>query len=193
MEPLDYLLTVLLPVRNKQATLGATIADIMEITAELTDRMELIVVDEGSIDETMDVVCDASRKYPQIRYIRHSEPQGGAAIFQACLREGSGAIIMMYDDQGGLALGEVSRYWQLTDRGRMIIEQPSSLETISAEVEPPLATGTPGYHFFSRKSIEAMFDSTRVHKPKFMETQTEMPIVFNMDTPLGGMETFDMS
>ena len=46
-------LTVLLPVRDAQSTLAATVAQVLEMASDLNERFELLIIDDGSSDATM--------------------------------------------------------------------------------------------------------------------------------------------
>ena len=43
-------LSVLLPVKNAQATLAATVQEILDVAADLSERFELLILDDGSSD-----------------------------------------------------------------------------------------------------------------------------------------------
>ena len=69
---LNRSLTVLLPVRDAQSTLAATVTEILEMASDLSERFELLIIDDGSSDATSEVARELSRHYPQIRTVRHA-------------------------------------------------------------------------------------------------------------------------
>ena len=69
-------LTVLLPVRDAQSTLAATVAQVLEMASDLSERFELLIIDDGSSDATGEVAHELSRHYPQIRTLRHGHAVG---------------------------------------------------------------------------------------------------------------------
>jgi glycosyltransferase involved in cell wall biosynthesis len=65
-------LSVLLPVHNAQSTVGDAIGRLLEILPELTNRFEIIVIDDGSSDATCEVADDWARHYPQVSFFRQA-------------------------------------------------------------------------------------------------------------------------
>jgi glycosyltransferase involved in cell wall biosynthesis len=72
-------LSVLLPVYNAQSTVGDAIGRLLEIVPELTNRFEIIVIDDGSSDATCEVADDWARHYPQVSFFRQAALSGGQA------------------------------------------------------------------------------------------------------------------
>jgi len=72
-------LSVLLPVHNAQSTVGDAIGRLLEILPELTNRFEIIVIDDGSSDATCEVADDWARHYPQVTFFRQATLSGWQA------------------------------------------------------------------------------------------------------------------
>jgi glycosyltransferase involved in cell wall biosynthesis len=88
------LLSIIVPVRNVEATLAARIESLLDLAHDLGSRFEIIVVDDGSRDHTVDVARDLARQYPQVRVIRHSRPLGlDAAIETSCRRASARRVV----------------------------------------------------------------------------------------------------
>jgi len=88
-------LTVLLPVRDAQSTLAATVGQVLEMASDLSERFELLIIDDGSSDATSEVAFDLSRSYPQIRTIHHSTPMGEEAALQSGLAQSRGDVVFV--------------------------------------------------------------------------------------------------
>jgi len=119
-------LSVLLPVRDAQATLASTVGEILEILPELTPCFELIVVDDGSTDATLEVADDLAARYPQIRAVRHAEPLGRPASVQTGLRHSSGDVVFLRDPECRLALDEVHKLWRAIDEHPFVLGRSDS-------------------------------------------------------------------
>lgn len=91
-------LTVLLPVHNAQATLSATVTEVLDVAADLDESFELLIVDDGSIDATGEVVDELSRRYPQIRVVRHGERLGYEAALRSGMKHSAGRTVLLRDD-----------------------------------------------------------------------------------------------
>ncbi len=76
--PKDLAVSVVIPAHNEGLTIRSVIADLLAFLPNLTARFEVVVVDDGSTDNTSEALA-AFRD--QIRVLRHSFPRGyGAAI-----------------------------------------------------------------------------------------------------------------
>ena len=58
--------TVLLPVYNAQHRLERQVAEILDVLPELTSRFELMIIDDGSTDDSFEVARHLALKYPQV-------------------------------------------------------------------------------------------------------------------------------
>ena len=47
--------TVLLPIHNAQHRLERQVAEILDVLPELTSRFELLIIDDGSTDDSFEV------------------------------------------------------------------------------------------------------------------------------------------
>jgi len=101
-------LSVLLPVQDAQATLQKSVHAILDDMADSRERFELLIIDDGSTDATSEVAHELSRRYPQIRLIRHSRPMGRAASIRSGLEWSRGDVVVMRDDRRGYCVVERS-------------------------------------------------------------------------------------
>jgi glycosyltransferase involved in cell wall biosynthesis len=71
-----------MPAYNEQDNIQAMIADVAAVVAPITHDHEIVVVNDGSRDETALRVQESARQYPQVRLVQHTINQGyGAAVF----------------------------------------------------------------------------------------------------------------
>ena len=88
-------LTVLLPVQDAQATLADTVEEVLEIASDWTQRIELLIIDDGSSDATSEVAHELVRHYPQVRALRHSRPLGREAAVRTGLAQSRGDVVVL--------------------------------------------------------------------------------------------------
>ena len=101
-------LSVLLPVRNTQSTLAAQVEQILDVLPDMTNRFEVIIIDDGSTDATIEVADELASRYPQVRAIRHGVPKGTDAAVQTGLAESTGEVICLRDDASGMPIDDVN-------------------------------------------------------------------------------------
>jgi glycosyltransferase involved in cell wall biosynthesis len=88
-------LSVLLPVHNAQSTVGDAIGRLLEVLPELTNRFEIIVIDDGSSDATCEVADDWARHYPQVSFFRQATLSGWQAAIVKHAWRARGEYLML--------------------------------------------------------------------------------------------------
>jgi hypothetical protein len=96
---LNRSLTFVLPVRNAQSTLAATVTQVLDMASDLSERFELLVIDDCSSDTTSEVAHELSLHYPQIRVLRNSKPLGEEAALRAGFAQSRGDVVFVRGGQ----------------------------------------------------------------------------------------------
>jgi glycosyltransferase involved in cell wall biosynthesis len=99
-------LSVLLPVKNAQATLTATVHELLDVGTDSGGPFELLIIDDGSTDATNEVAHELTQSYPQIRVFRHGISLGREAAICTGLESSRGERVVLRDENGGLRLLE---------------------------------------------------------------------------------------
>jgi glycosyltransferase involved in cell wall biosynthesis len=99
-------LSVLLPVKDAQATLNGAVHEILDVMADSGDRFEILIIDDGSTDATSEVAHDLTRHYPQIRLVRHGTSRGRDAAIRTGLERSAGEVVMLRSDKSGFSVLE---------------------------------------------------------------------------------------
>jgi len=94
---LERSLTVLLPVYNVESTLTADVTEVLDVASDLTERFELVIIDDGSADATSEVIDELTRFYPQVRSVRHGEHRGRDEAIRTGLEHSTGEMILLRD------------------------------------------------------------------------------------------------
>ena len=97
MTPLNDSLSIVVPVRNAEATLASHIGHLLDLLPDLTHRFEIVVVDDASADHTVEVVRELAREYPQVRLICHNEMKGHQAAVKTGLQWAQGQTLFVQE------------------------------------------------------------------------------------------------
>ncbi len=105
------LLSVVIPARNEEANIGATLDGLVEALTNADIPFELLVVDDGSTDETVPVVEARAAKVPGIRVIQNPGRNGFGRAIRYGLENfmGDAVVIAMADSSDDPA--DVVRYY----------------------------------------------------------------------------------
>lgn len=119
-------LSVVVPVRNAERSLVAQVGALLDVLPDLTSRFELILVDDGSTDQTIDLACTLVRQYPQLRLVRRRElaPAPGRAVF-------------VHEAHGWPSPADIRKFWAQRNLPPMTDEVASTTTRIDAPQAQP--------------------------------------------------------
>jgi abequosyltransferase len=105
------LLTIVIPTYNRAACLRELLSGLLD---QLKDesRVELMISDNASPDETSTVVEDFAAKGLNIRYIQNSQNIGPDANFLQCFEQARGKYLWLFSDDDLIVPGGVARILQ---------------------------------------------------------------------------------
>jgi len=86
--------SVIIPTYNRAHLIGRAIQSVLNQTYQ---DFELIVVDDGSTDNTEDVIRQFQEKDKRIRYIKHDKNKGGSAARNTGIKNSKGKYIAFQD------------------------------------------------------------------------------------------------
>lgn len=72
--------TIVIPVYNEAGLISSSVLDLVERMRELDVTYELIITENGSVDDTLEIAYKLERKYPQLRVLHSGEPNYGKAL-----------------------------------------------------------------------------------------------------------------
>ncbi|MDT7604289.1 MAG: hypothetical protein QOF61_2286 [Acidobacteriota bacterium] len=86
-------LSVVVPAFNEGATLAATVERVLNIP----HLLEIIIVDDGSTDETVGIARALAAAHAQVRAVRHDDNRGKTAALKTGFAQTKGAIVIVQD------------------------------------------------------------------------------------------------
>jgi glycosyltransferase involved in cell wall biosynthesis len=93
----EIYLSVVAPAHNEADNLPRLVEEIAAATATLGRKSEIIVVDDGSTDDTAAVLRNLRKAYPQLRVLSMQHRAGQTAALDAGLRRARGTFIATLD------------------------------------------------------------------------------------------------
>ena len=102
-------LSVVVPAFNEAARIFRTINDIQEEMGRLGTDAELIVVDDGSLDETAAIVADIARSDARVKLVRAAHAGKGATVRRGML-EARGTWRFLADADLSMPISELKRF-----------------------------------------------------------------------------------
>ncbi len=136
-------LSIIIPVHNEEQRLPATLDQILAFLNQQPYAAEILVVENGSQDRTLQIACAYARENPQIQVIQAAKRGKGLAV-RAGMLAAHGQFRFMCDADLSMPIEELSRFL------------PPALETFdiaiaSREVPGAVRFGEPAYrHLIGR-------------------------------------------
>lgn len=93
-------LSVVIPVYNEEENVEPLVQEIKAAVDPLEKRYEIVLVDDGSQDQTFAVLRRLHQRYPCLRVIRLKRNFGQTAALAAGLAHADGAVVVMMDGDG---------------------------------------------------------------------------------------------
>ncbi|MBN1770856.1 MAG: glycosyltransferase family 2 protein [Deltaproteobacteria bacterium] len=78
--------SVVIPVYNEEAILRSAIVDLAARLDEMKIPYEILIAENGSVDGTVAIAAELSKRFPQVLYSSLGEPNYGKALRQGILR-----------------------------------------------------------------------------------------------------------
>ena len=79
-------LTVFVPAYNEEANISLIIEDVLKYVPALAKKWELIIVNDGSTDQTARIVRTYSERHAQVKLVNHAHNRGYGAAVKTGLR-----------------------------------------------------------------------------------------------------------
>jgi glycosyltransferase involved in cell wall biosynthesis len=91
------MLSVVLTVHNAEKTLAGHVTRMLDVLPDLTSQFELLIVDDGSTDQTEEVAHELARNYPQLSVARHANRLGADGAAKTALSKTTGELVILHD------------------------------------------------------------------------------------------------
>ncbi len=93
-------ISIFFPCYNDRGTIGKLIIDAFNCARRLTDDFEIIVVDDGSTDESPQILSSLSKKYDWLKVIFHEKNKGYGAALRTGFSAASKNLVFYTDGDG---------------------------------------------------------------------------------------------
>ncbi len=93
----DPTLSIVVPCHNEEGNVGPLIHRLLEVMEEIGDSFELIFVDDGSEDETLDRLRASRETDSRVKFVSLSRNFGHEAASTAGLRHAAGEAVVLMD------------------------------------------------------------------------------------------------
>lgn len=120
--------SIIIPAYNEEARIGPTLERIGEYMRSSGMDYEIIVVDDGSTDDTRAVVSDAARRISGLRLVEDRVNRGKGFSVKNGFLNSSGRLVLFTDADLSTPIEELERFLPEAERGADIVIGSRSLK-----------------------------------------------------------------
>lgn len=114
-------LSVFFPAYNEEKNIGKTVETALKILPQIATDFEIIVVNDGSTDETGEVVKKIISKNPKVRLISHPKNLGYGAALATGFYSAKFPQIAFTDSDGQFDFSEIKKFLEKIDKADLVI------------------------------------------------------------------------
>ncbi len=111
------LISIVIPAYNESKRLGKTLQHVLSCVAERAWDAEVLVVDDGSTDDTAEVVEQFQQHHPELFLIENPGNRGKGYSVRNGLLQASGKIVMFTDADLSAPIEEAARLFEAIEAG----------------------------------------------------------------------------
>jgi glycosyltransferase involved in cell wall biosynthesis len=103
-------ISVFFPAFNEQYNIKNTLQKAIEILPKYAQNFEIIVVNDGSSDQTREIVEEISKKQPKVKIINHKNNLGYGSALKTGFYSAKSPLIVFTDSDGQFDISELPKF-----------------------------------------------------------------------------------
>jgi len=108
------------PAYNDEKNLPRLIPGVVDFLQKITDKFEIIIIEDGSPDGTGRVADELAKQYPNVRVVHHAKNMGYGAVLRDGFRAGRYDYVMYTDGDAQYDIAEFEPYLYLLETNDII-------------------------------------------------------------------------
>ena len=114
-------LSVFFPAYNEQDNIVNLTKTIVSVLEEIGNEYEVIIVNDGSADNTGEVAEELARRYPRVRVIHHDKNRGYGAALKTGFTSAKNDYIFYTDGDGQFDVRELKKFVALIGLSDLVV------------------------------------------------------------------------
>ncbi len=118
---MNYNISLFFPCYNEEDNIETTVKKALDVLRSLTDTFEIIVVDDGSSDQTEKIVRSLIKEEKRIKLIQHPRNRGYGAVLRTGLKNARYELICFTDADGQFDFSQIKKMLPLINDSDVVI------------------------------------------------------------------------
>ena len=134
-------LSVVIPVYNEESRVGKTLEDALRYLKSKKIAAEILVVDDGSRDKTLEVVGkfrNQAKGKISLKVLKHMENRGKGAAVRTGALGSKGGVVLFMDADNATPLSEFEKFRPALRKGVQVIVGSRAVDRKQVKVPQPL-------------------------------------------------------
>lgn len=115
------IISVVVMAYNEENTLEAVVCEIKEVLEKLNQNYEIIIINDGSNDDTAACAAKLSTKSPKIRVIEHNRNEGLGQVYRTGFLKSKGEYLTFFPADGQFPANIIEKFYLLMGNADMIL------------------------------------------------------------------------
>ncbi len=130
-------LSVVIPAYNEGARITATLKEVNEFLSGQPYESEIVVVNDGSTDNTSAVIEELCGQIPRIRFIDNKQNQGKGGVVKQGMLRANGDIRVFMDADNSTKINEITKFLPFFEQGFDIVVGSRRIQGSKIAVHQP--------------------------------------------------------
>jgi glycosyltransferase involved in cell wall biosynthesis len=104
-------LSIFFPAYNDSGTIASLVISARRTAQALTDDFEILVVNDGSADATLEIATELAATYPEVRVVNHSRNRGYGGALRSGFANATKELIFYTDGDAQYDPAELALLW----------------------------------------------------------------------------------
>ncbi len=182
-QPAQFDYSIIVPAYNERARIGHTLERILEHLKQTQWNAEVVVVDDGSRDDTPQIISKFAAEHTQVRLLQNPGNQGKGYAVRNGMLNAKGKILLFTDADLSSPISEASKLFTALEKGADVAigsrwldpalqfqRQPLKRQIMSrvfnlflrAVLAVPYRDTQCGFKAFTRRAVETIFTRQRI-------------------------------
>ena len=114
-------LSVFFPAFNEEKNIGDTVQKALSLLPKFASQFEIVVVNDGSIDHTREIVENIVKDNPQVRLVNHQQNLGYGAALKTGFYNCQFPLIAFTDSDGQFDINQLDRFLEEIDSYDLVV------------------------------------------------------------------------
>lgn len=162
---MDQPLTVVLPVHNCERQLRSSMQDILDLAPLVASPLNIVIVDDGSTDDTYETACELVRRYPQLTVFRQPMQRGLGPALELVRNRMAVENVIVHDGVSAIDVNELQQ----------VLQEMSSADSESASASATESSGS--RRFAAVRALHNRMEEAHRSASSFRWLQLDKPLV----------------